>query len=315
MILLPLIETDDDYVRIYRDEQVWLPAMRAICQRHRLDPVSLEFAPPGTHVVFRASPNRIIKLFALPWRGDIVPERLVLERLAGHPVIPAPQLVAEGELEGWSYLILTAVEGTPVGQVWDALEDHDREQIATRTGELIAALHRIPVEGLEPITVDWAAFLGERLRASAEQHARAGATPVWVAAIREFLQDLPPLFEPDFRPVLLNADITDEHLLVSRRGQSWDVTGLIDYGDAMLGHPLYEFVATLSITRGARPLRRSLFLACGFREDQLDRLLERKLMAYTLLHRFADVRWLLALAGDVPPGDIRALERILWSFG
>jgi hypothetical protein len=60
MTLLPCIETHDDYVRIYRDERIWLSALRAICQRHGLNAAALEFAPPGTHVVFRVGLDRII---------------------------------------------------------------------------------------------------------------------------------------------------------------------------------------------------------------------------------------------------------------
>ena len=63
-MLLPIVNTPADYRPLYRNPAVWLPAMRAICQRHRLDPSALKMAPPGTHVVFFVGAEHVIKLFA-----------------------------------------------------------------------------------------------------------------------------------------------------------------------------------------------------------------------------------------------------------
>ena len=137
----------------------------------------------------------------------------------------------------------------------------------------------------------------------------------WTRSVLEFLDDLPPLFEPGFQSALLSADVTDEHILVSERGGRWELTGFIDFGDAMLGHPHYEFVAPgCCITRGSPELQQAMLLAYGYSEDQLDATLARQLMAYTLIHRFLNLSDLLALFGSQRPTDFDALRKALWSF-
>jgi hygromycin-B 7''-O-kinase len=312
--LLPEIKTFSDYRRIYRDERVWLPAMQAICDRHGLDKESLAFAPPGTHVVFCVKPELYIKLFSPLWGADYTSERAALHALTGRD-LPIPRLVADGQLEGWRYLVLTAVPGIPLGQVWGQIEARDRAHIVCSCGGFSAALHATPIEGLGEIAMDWPAFVAERIEACLEGIREAELGPRWLGAVRSFLDGLPPLFEPGFRPVLLSADVTDEHVLVSERDGHWEFTGFIDFGDAMLGHPLYEFAAPgCCITRGSPELQRALLRGYGFEEGELTQALSDRLMAYTLLHRFVRIPDLLAMFEPTVPANLDELQRMLWSF-
>jgi len=272
-----------------------------------------------------------IKLFARPWREDFVPERLVLGRLSEGFDIPTPHLVAEGKIEDWPYLIMTAVDGVPLCKVWDVIDRPNREYITAHCGELMATLHAVPTKGLEAIATDWPAFVEARIQARLEDLARmARATEAdseraldarWIRDLHVFLRSLPPLFDPGFEAVLLSADITDEHFLVTQREDRWALTGFIDMGDAMLGHPLYEFIAPgCLIARGHNHLLRTMLRAYGYTDAQLTPLLTRQLMAYTLVHRYVNLRDLVDLLGlqylmhtdCVHP--LAELERALWSF-
>ena len=280
--------------------------MRVICQRHDLDMTQLEFAPPGTHVVFRVKPSLYIKLFAPPWREDFATERFVLEKLSHQTdlPIPIPFLVAEGEIENWPYIVITAVEGVPLCEVWESMNMPDKEYIAIRCGEFMASLHLTDTDGLEEIAVDWPAFVEKQIQSCIDKLRRTDISKQWIDSVTEFMENLPPLFEPDFQPVLLNADVTDEHVLVSKHGNRWEMTGFIDFGDAMLGHPYYEFAAPFcSVTRGSKELRRAMLLSYGFTDDQLNETLSRQLMAYTLIHRFITVQDLIEILGFHKPGN------------
>ncbi len=318
MTLLPDINTEeDDYVAVYRDVNTWLPAMRAICQRHGLDEMRLEFAPPGSHVVFKVKPELYIKLYFARWREDFVTEQLVLHKLSERSrlPIPVPRIVFEGEIEGWPYIIVTAVEGIPLNQVWQAMPMSGKQRIASQCGELMSALHSTRTEGLEAIGVDWPAFVRSQIREAVDQLLQADLGDEWTRPVVEFLENLPPLFEPDFQPVLLNADVTDEHILVSRREGGWEMTGFIDFGDSMLGHPYYEFAAPgCCITRSSPDLQRTMLLAYGYSMDQLDEALSEKLMGYTLVHRFINIPELLDLFGPNKPKNFDKLRSELWSF-
>ena len=92
------------------------------------------------------------------------------------------------------------------------------------------------------------------------------------------------IHEPGFDPVLLNADITDEHVLVVNRNGYWRFSGVIDFGDAMMGHPHYEFVAPLvCLTLGEPPLSQTLVESYGL---ELTPALAERLTTYCLLHKY-----------------------------
>jgi hygromycin-B 7''-O-kinase len=300
---------------MYRDVNVWLPAMHEICQRHDLDATQLEFAPPGTHVIFRVR-DLYIKLFSPLWGEDFVREQLVLRKLSDQTESTIPRLVVEGEIEGWSYIIMTAVEGVPLKEVWSSMRTSDREYIAACCGRLIAWLHTTQTEGLEGIAMDWSTFVEGQVHSSINRVTQAEMDEQLRSSILEFLNDLPPLFEPEFQPVLLNADVTNEHVLVSRRDGQWELTGFIDFGDAMLGHLCYEFVAPgCTITRGASGLQRAMLLAYGYSEDELNATLADQLMGYTLLHRYVRISDLSKLFDSKQPRSLEDIKRGLWSFG
>ncbi|MDH3591837.1 MAG: hypothetical protein OER88_08165, partial [Planctomycetota bacterium] len=77
MTLLPRIDSFEDYKPLYTQSEPWLPAVRAICERHGLDAGDLRRAGFGTHVVFFTG-DRVIKLFCRLWPEDFVCERAVL---------------------------------------------------------------------------------------------------------------------------------------------------------------------------------------------------------------------------------------------
>jgi hygromycin-B 7''-O-kinase len=310
--LLPEIADLDAYRVVYRDESVWLPAMRTICARHGLDAGALEMAPPGSHVVYRAGPGRIIKLFSPLWPGDAVSERLGLGRLAGHPEIRVPRRLTEGELEGWPYLVLEPVAGTPLNEVWDQVGRADRLHVMAELGALVGALNCAPTDGLEALDPGWPEFVA--VQTARLRETNAGAPDGWVEQIEAHVARWAPQAEPEGGPVLLHADITDEHVMLAQRSDGWHVTGLIDFGDAMLGHPLYEFAALTFVTRRDAGLRRALMLGYGFPEVELTDALSNRLCACGLLHLFGSARAYLEIAGKPEPRDLAELQKALWSF-
>jgi hygromycin-B 7''-O-kinase len=267
----------------------------AICARHDLDANNLERQPAGTHVVFRTG-SHIIKLYAPFWLEDFAAERAALQPLRG---LPTPELVAQGEIEGWPYLVMTVVPGTPAEEIWPDLTGRERIDIAQQLGELMRRLHR--QRPVAELALDWDVFLGERISGAEEFHA---AIEPWHGWIRERLTDF---HEPPFSPVLLHADITADHVLLSRTAQEWRITGLIDFGDAMMGHPFYEFIAPLAFyCFGDPPVSRALLEGYGL--DLTPEVTDR-LTTYCLLHKFGRIGVFLARHAVE---DGAAFHRALW---
>ena len=294
-MVLPPISSRESYVTVYRDAPVWLPAMRTICARHNLDASALRREALGSHVVFRTG-GRILKLFSPLWAEDFVAERAALEHVRG---LPIPELIGDGQLEGWPYMVMTVVPGTPAADVWGHLSSDQRLDVLRQLGELMRVLHDHPP--LAELATDWNGFLQERIARCDEHH---GAEEGWGAWIRERVVGFS---EPPFDPVLLSADATDEHILLTERGGRWRITGLIDFGDAMMGHPHYEFIAPLAChTFGHPELSRALIESYGL---ELTPQLAERLTTYCLLHKFARLKDFLR---GRPFQEGAGLYRALW---
>lgn len=297
-VLLPTIASEHDYSKVYADTSVWLPAAKVIGARHGLAASELRRATLGTNVVFRTE-TRILKLFCGLWYDDFRSEYAALSHVQG---LPVPEIIAAGELEGWPYLVMSIVPGVPALEVWGSLDLKIQTSIMRELGQLLRQLHGHPP--VAELATDWSAFLRERI-ARSDAHHRADEP--WRTWIRERVTGFA---EPSFEPVLLNADITEDHLLLSERGGSWGISGLIDFGDARMGHAYYDFVAPLAFyTFGQPSLSHSLVESYGL---QLTAEVMGRLTTYCLLHEFGRIEAFLSRFA-VPDGE--AFHRALWGDG
>jgi hygromycin-B 7''-O-kinase len=109
--LLPALHDVAEYARARPRSELWIPALRAICARHGLARGPLEqFLPLGTHVVFAAGRDHVVKLFAPFWGRDFAVES-ACARAVRDLGVAVPEVVAAGELEGWPYLVLRRLSG------------------------------------------------------------------------------------------------------------------------------------------------------------------------------------------------------------
>ncbi len=284
---LPHLVNIDDYRTIYHRDERWRPAIGEICHRHGIAAGSCVRGPDGTHIVYYAGPSHVIKLFVPLFREDFDAERIVLRRVEGRLGVDTPTLEFEGEVAGWPYIVMSRLAGQPLGEVWETVEPGNRVEIVERIGELIARTRRLPTDEFGGLSVDWPAFVARQTATAAERHAGGGVGQQLVDRIPAYLAAARPLLSDSFRPVLLFSDITDEHVLVSKTGGAWVVSGYVDFGDAMLGHRDYELVApALDIALGDSDLLVAMLRASGYRDSEFTEAFRHRMMAYTLIHRY-----------------------------
>lgn len=314
MSLLPEIRSEEDYRAVRWDPAVWLPALREVCARHDLDPAAFSRATDGTHVVF-LGPELVVKLFVGIWAEDHRRERAALASLTGSG-LPIPDVPAEGELEGWPYLLQRRLRGTAIKHVWPRLDLRDQLELAGQLGAFLARLHEVPVDACaDPLASDdWPTFVAERRARGVEHHARGGAPGPWLEDVARALDVMPP---PAAERRLLHADLTSDHALVAQDddpergpGGCWRLVGVIDWADALLGSPLYDLATPAVFLGQGRPgVGRALLRGYGLDPDAapLDGLVQAM-----LIHKYGHVMGALRHAHGPPARALRALRRTLW---
>ena len=132
--------TDYEPFRAWRaDPAQWLPIARDIARSHGLVcSATLQVFATGTNLVIALDEKLILKIFPPFLRGQFESERSTLAQLRGHLRVPIPEIVAEGERDGWPYLVITRLSGVLGAEAWPALPEQDKERLLADIGETIA---------------------------------------------------------------------------------------------------------------------------------------------------------------------------------
>src|SRR5215217_2924157 len=195
--------------RIWRaDPSQWLPIALDIARSHGLACAAPHVFATGTNVVVALDEKLILKIFPPFLRSQFASERITLAQLRGQLRIAIPEIVVEGERDGWPYLVITRLPGILGGQAWPSLPEADKERVLTEIGETIAEVQRAPIGALARIEPDWGAFL---------------------RGLDELLRDAAALIALDSPPVILTGEYIPENFLLSRDGDGWRLAGLIDF--------------------------------------------------------------------------------------
>ncbi len=303
MAHLPHVPDISTYSRLFLQNDVWWPAVAEIAQSHGLPTEQLQRCPTGSAIVYRCA-GRILKLFAPFWPEESERERLGLSRCAALE-IPVPMLYGEGQYQGWDYLILEELPGISLGEVWADLAVPQQRALLTQAADIMQALHGLTVPHDSALEPAWSDFVQQQMQHFAAQQQAKGLSDAWLRPlVHELRTHAPSLLET--RPVLLHSDLTEDHFLVQEHNGHWQITGLIDFGDLMQGHFLYEFGAPLVFyTRGKPALRRHFLQQYGL---PLNRQTEDQLFAALLLHRFVNIPWYLEHLCPPDIQDVKALK-------
>nr|WP_244440694.1 aminoglycoside 3'-phosphotransferase/choline kinase family protein [Bradyrhizobium oligotrophicum] len=269
----------------------------------------------GTNLVLALNDGLILKIFPPFYRGKFQSERATLRVLARRLAdIATPELLHEGEHGGWSYLIMTRLDGIPASDVWPQLPEPDKERLLRQVGQVIASVQRVPLGELLTLGPRWSDFLREQLAGCYARHQRLGLPPALLAQLGGFLQDAAGMLPANPQPVILTGEYIPENFLVARDGEGWRVRGLFDFGDVMVGFDEYDLLGPSAFMAAGHPGRvRALFEGYGFARDDMTWQLKRRLLALMLLHQASDpVRHICIPDWPAKVRDFDELQALIW---
>ncbi|PKL74854.1 MAG: hypothetical protein CVV27_18375 [Candidatus Melainabacteria bacterium HGW-Melainabacteria-1] len=293
---LPQVSGLADYRPWFEQTEPWLPAMQEICRRHHLDPADLQRIPEGSAIVFAVG-DMVIKLLPPFWRAELDQDLAGLQLVNNRLPVSTPELIATDSLLDWAYLITRRLPGQAAKGLWPKMSSADQGRICYQLGEVMAALHQIQppylIQG-SPKT-EWAEFVQAQQTGFVARQLSHGLAPESVEAFALALEQSAPAISLNSEGRLLHCDLTDEHLLLEEINGQWRLTGLLDFGDAMIGARAYEFAAPCALLTRHQPALRQTLIA-GYGQS----ISEAQLLAAALLHRFCHLPGLIRQAGITP---------------
>ncbi len=310
--LLPPVTNLEDYRPLFNRREVWLPAIRSICDRHGLPHPDDEQPEPGSCILFRCGERRVVKLFPPIFQRDWFSERSALNALIKLRKVQIPQILDQGSLEDWPYLILSWMDGEPLDRLLPYLTPEEKRAIARQTGEGLAEIHQQACAGLAAYPPSWEDFFEQQLKTLVQRNAAAGAGQRWLDELDQLARSFPAFPRLGDAPCPIHADLNAEHIFCSREGDGWKVSGFIDFGDAICGQPEYDLVCPSLIFTGLPDCASALLDGMGILPSRRTPELFRRLTGFYFIHRFYDASLLTRFFPQNPPSNLAELSRLLW---
>lgn len=310
---------------VYFDEtyrlqpELWLEAIAETCACHGLPAKGLRAFTDGSNLIAAVEERWVVKIFPPHHRHQWESEYRVLQALNGRLSFPIPALIAFGEREeGWTYVILDLLPGVSLEQVWEQLPTSERYSLLERIGNMMAEVHAIPVPAaLASLEPHWPDFLNAQIEGCMMRHRHNGMPDWFMAGLENYVNQSLALLPSGENAVILTGEYTPFNLLADKVDGAWAISGMIDFGDAMIGSREYDWLGPgLFLCAGKPDLLKALFSGYGLASRQLDESLRRRLMLLTILHRYSNLNFQLRIPDwQNRVNSLEALEQLVWPFG
>jgi aminoglycoside phosphotransferase (APT) family kinase protein len=203
---------------------------------YRIDSI-VELGAGLDNVAYEVNGELIVRIAKEPDPASVCNEARLLAAVAGISPLPIPEPRFTAAEQGC--LAYVKIPGVPLLELPLAQRLPHGASIAATLGELLTALHSVPVDQVADLVGTDDEPLAEWRREAAETYeAVAKHVPaVYRGPVEAFLEA--PLPSDGYALVFSHNDLGIEHVLVDP--VAWTVTGIIDWSDAALVDPAYDF--------------------------------------------------------------------------
>lgn len=326
----PIFPSIQEYGKRFTDATYWQPYVREVCSRHLVEPCQqIRSGLAGTHPVFIVDERYVIKFFTHYFGGaeSLAAETDLYHLFSHNPPfsIPVPTLIALGNLfsDGdewpWPYLITNVIPGTGLVEVYEQVSYEDLLTLADSLGLFLRQLHTMNLSQSRVFKPTWDIFIEnieDQRRTCVEQQLQWGTLPPHlIAQIESYLLPTNMLFEAHTVPHLLHCDLNADHVFgfLDER-QRWHTTGIIDFGDALVGDWHYDLIALhMGLFHADKRLLRA-FLDSYDPEQQVRATFAHIAMSYQLLRRFNGLERIFRKNPELHTlKSLEELAEVLWA--
>ncbi len=239
MTLLPSSIDSAAFDALHDDPAAWRGLVEALAGELGLAAGDLRQETAGTVLVARLGHDRLLKVYPPFLRDHFEFERAMLGQLQGRLSVPTPGLLASGERDGWPFLVMTQLRGTPLDAVWPQASEANKCELLRRIGTLACEVHALPAQAVQaaaPHAPAWGDFVARQRVRCVERQRRTGLPAHLLAQVPDFVAGALPE-GPD---VLLTGEYTPFNLFAARVGDGWRLAAMFDFGDGLVGPREYD---------------------------------------------------------------------------
>ena len=317
--LLPPIDSWKRWSATFNDVRLWRPVVDAVCAREGIAYDRIEAPESNTNAVFILDRSLVIKIYS-PFWTEFPFERGLMELLARDGEVPVPAIRAAGvfrDRTDWSYLAMQFCAGRPLDKLQPELTRQALLEVAAGTGRIVRRLHAVDREPLAAVDKgeSWETLLDRRRQQVLPEMVDRGLIVPNIVPELEPLLDEAVTASRTAPRVVVHGDLNAEHLLLDERRGKWTVSGLIDFGDARIGVPDYEWMPLwLGLCNRDAGVMRAILRAYdpALLEDAR---LGCRIAAWTLLHDFGTdaIAEVFDNTGATRPArSLLALRSLVW---
>jgi len=228
------IDNFDDWGKVFQSINAFAPLVQRIFLQENLPMAEIENLTPGTNAVFKVG-GYVVKIFA-PFNigqdyGTNIDVELFGMRLANAQMVPAPMLIAVGEVQDkylFKYMIMKHVSGKLFSEIEGGLSYEDKVAIGKNMREITARLN-IPCANFTPTDVLQHAIYNN------VEWAEEGFPP---SLLEERLAYLAGVSINETDKVYCHGDLHVNNILVDETLNVY----IVDFADAMYAPRAYEDV-------------------------------------------------------------------------
>jgi len=276
-------------------DEYWIPVLEFLRNKHQLGAGEFVRIKEGANALFKLGGRLIIKLVPPNWgyqgEAEIEGNRIVSGKLS----IAIPEVIGNGEVNRWIYVVMSVLPGVSLADVWDGLEHQQKLHLIAQLGRFIRELHLIATPKNSCLKVDWAAYHQQLLDECVPRHVRKKLSQKLAAQIPAYLAASSDYFD-DTKSIFIHMDLHQWNLMVERTGQDYHICGILDFGDAVIGKSRLLELATplLFLCQGNRELCACLLEKNYGLFDQVDKVnIQKNFMLVSLLRPACDFNFVL----------------------
>jgi len=137
----------------------------------------------------------------------------------------------------------TLIHGEPLKTETVAnLEDTELKAIITQLATFLTVLHSIPLNQVTPLCfpIEKTCTYWKELQTKLNQYLTTNLTSLQKLALNRLFENFfACLATSTFQNTIIHADFTHHHILFNKQNKS--ISGVIDFGDAQIGDPAFDF--------------------------------------------------------------------------